>query len=486
MTISEAEAQEAVPDTEVLDRPEVVLTPHQQAAYDLLQAFALGQGERRGMATLVGYAGTGKTTLVGKLVRYLQTALDDDGEPVFAGRLAIAAPTNKAVAVLAAKIGAGGDVHAASIHSLLGLKLVEQENGDAKCLPDGEPSLHEFNLVIVDECSMVGDDLFQHAVQHRDACRILWVGDSAQLPPVGDDELSPTFSIVDYKVMLSEVVRQAAGNPIIALSMRIREWIERNHRPEISDIRDALQGTNRREASVTVGRPGDIHAFAKWSIEQDKDSCRIVAFTNAQVIAHNAAMHRILHGVTEFPYCPGETVIAQEAFTGKRLDADGAEVETYKAVNSAEFEIVSIGADETQWRMGIDSLRLVLQDDRKVQFSCHIARNQQEFGNFMADRWRQWRAAKLRAEEARKARDPDAYKLTETAKDLSASNWDLSKAFAPLRHAYAVTAHKSQGSTYDTVIVDWQDLAKMRSAFDFNRALYVACTRAAKNLAIVV
>jgi len=72
------------------------------------------------------------------------------------------------------------------------------------------------------------------------------------------------------------------------------------------------------------------------------------------------------------------------------------------------------------------------------------------------------------------------------AKDLSDQAWALRKAFAPLRHVYAITAHKSQGSTFDTAIVDYADLALMRSASQFNRSLYVAATRAREHLAVVV
>ena len=71
------------------------------------------------------------------------------------------------------------------------------------------------------------------------------------------------------------------------------------------------------------------------------------------------------------------------------------------------------------------------------------------------------------------------------SKKASAQAWSLRRSFAPLRHAYALTAHKSQGSTFDSAIVDLNDLSKMKSSFQFNRALYVAATRAREHLAIV-
>ena len=60
---------------------------------------------------------------------------------------------------------------------------------------------------------------------------------------------------------------------------------------------------------------------------------------------------------------------------------------------------------------------------------------------------------------------------------LSKKTWTLKRAFAPLRHGYATTIFKAQGSTFDSVIVDWTDLNRFREDRAFVRALYVAATR---------
>ena len=70
-------------------------------------------------------------------------------------------------------------------------------------------------------------------------------------------------------------------------------------------------------------------------------------------------------------------------------------------------------------------------------------------------------------------------------KALIGRAWALVNDFANVRHVYAMTIHKSQGSTLHTAIVDLGDVDRMRDDFDFNRALYVATTRAAKHLAFV-
>ncbi|NYT81431.1 AAA family ATPase [Alcaligenaceae bacterium] len=197
------------------------LTLHQQAAYDSLRNFALS--EDGGIATLEGYAGTGKTFLIGRLLN----ELIDNGH-FTSTQLAIAAPTNKAVAVLASKTRE--DVPASSIHSLLGLKLKELEDGGQTCVKDGDSSLHNYSVVVVDECSMVSIEIFKNIIYSRRTTKIIFVGDPAQLPPVGEAQISPTFTAVDKRFMLSEVVRQAADNPIIKMSMVIRKAIEEQRR----------------------------------------------------------------------------------------------------------------------------------------------------------------------------------------------------------------------------------------------------------------
>ena len=60
--------------------------------------------------------------------------------------------------------------------------------------------------------------------------------------------------------------------------------------------------------------------------------------------------------------------------------------------------------------------------------------------------------------------------------------WEFKEAFHKLRHAYAITAHRSQGSTYDTAFVDWRDILLNRNRGEAFRCLYVACTRPKRRL----
>jgi ATP-dependent exoDNAse (exonuclease V) alpha subunit len=150
---------------------------------------------------LFGYAGTGKTTLA-------RHVAGDAG-----GDVAFAAYTGKAAHVMRAK-GAKG---AGTIHSLIYRPRGEDENGPTFVLNE-DSAAGKAALVVIDECSMidaeVGRDLLSFGTP------ILVLGDPAQLPPIAGGGF---FTDAEPDVMLTEVHRQAADDPIVRLSMIVRE-----------------------------------------------------------------------------------------------------------------------------------------------------------------------------------------------------------------------------------------------------------------------
>ena len=178
-------------------------SPHQDAALkavaDWLKAKP-GSGNTPPLFRLFGYAGTGKTTLATHL------AEDVDGKVLFA------AFTGKAALVMRSK-GCDG---ASTIHSLIYRARESGEEVPSFDLWDDAPA-SKAKLIVIDECSMVdaelGRDLMSFGVP------LLVLGDPAQLPPIQGGGF---FTDAEPDVMLTEVHRQAASNPIIRLSMDIR------------------------------------------------------------------------------------------------------------------------------------------------------------------------------------------------------------------------------------------------------------------------
>lgn len=448
----------------MLDNISIDLTEDQRNSFNRLSAFASFNTDHCVM-TLEGPAGTGKTTLVSQLVDEMISSLS----------IAIAAPTNKAVHVLREKIEVDDPlarIEYASIHSFLGLRMTERDDGTQECKPDGTSRLHEYDLVVIDESSMIDDDMLGRILNARRNARILFVGDSAQLPPVSSKTLnatSPVFSRIQNKATLTEVVRQAQDNPIIRLSMAIREAIERNEAMAPTDIAKNLPKPG------TVSKAGlcygDHNTIALWVAEEIKAGrdARALAFTNTQVLKYNEIIHEIIHGYTESPYVPGEKVIVHNPYDAK-LKVTLRPATLY---NSEELIVVSIDPAGHPRYQDLLAYKLTLLRDDSSEVEIYIAQDQLALERDISRLFTEWRALKDKGNHSE-------------AKQFSRSAWSLRNAFASIRHAYALTTHKSQGSTFDTAIVDYKDLAKIRNAFDFNRALYVACTRPSEHLAIVV
>ncbi|MGH1353345.1 MAG: ATP-dependent DNA helicase [Methyloligellaceae bacterium] len=152
---------------------------------------------------LFGYAGTGKTTLAKHL------AQDVDGDVLFG------AFTGKAAYVLRAK----GCEGASTIHSMIYRPEGGESEGDSPIFAiKRDCDAAKASLIIIDECSMVDEELGRDLLSFGN--KVLVLGDPAQLPPVKGGGF---FTEAEPDIMLTEVHRQAADNPIIAMSMDIRE-----------------------------------------------------------------------------------------------------------------------------------------------------------------------------------------------------------------------------------------------------------------------
>jgi exodeoxyribonuclease-5 len=150
---------------------------------------------------LFGYAGTGKSTLA------RHVAENVDGDVVFG------AFTGKAALVMRSK----GCKDARTIHSLI-YRATDTETEEPSFVLNDESDAAKAKLIVIDECSMVDEELGRDLLSFGK--KLLVLGDPAQLPPVKGGGF---FTEAEPDVMLTEVHRQAADNPIIRLSMIIRE-----------------------------------------------------------------------------------------------------------------------------------------------------------------------------------------------------------------------------------------------------------------------
>jgi exodeoxyribonuclease-5 len=150
---------------------------------------------------LFGYAGTGKTTLA----RHIAEGVDGD--------VAFGAYTGKAALVLRSK----GCADASTIHSMI-YRSRESDEGGPQFVLNRQSTAAKADLIIIDECSMVDEELGRDLLSFGRP--VLVLGDPAQLPPVKGGGF---FTEAEPDVMLTEVHRQAKDNPIIQMSLAVRE-----------------------------------------------------------------------------------------------------------------------------------------------------------------------------------------------------------------------------------------------------------------------
>lgn len=198
-------------------------SPQQDAAISAVSAW-LQDEHRQQVFRLFGYAGSGKTTLAKHL------AEDVDGEVLYA------CFTGKASLVLRKK----GCFGASTIHALIYKPVQDEDTGVVTFELNPDSPLATAALLVIDEVSMVGEDLALDLLSF--GVPILVLGDPAQLPPVKGEGY---FINAKPDVMLTEVHRQAAENPIIRMSMDVRQG-----RPLVP----GLYGESRVVARADIGK----------------------------------------------------------------------------------------------------------------------------------------------------------------------------------------------------------------------------------------
>lgn len=180
-----------------------IWSPQQDGALTAIDRWlkATKRGRAEPVFRLFGYAGTGKTTLA----RHIAEGVE--------GEVRFAAFTGKAAQVMRAR----GCADAGTIHSLI-YRSRTKEDAEPTFVLNRSSEAKKADLIIIDECSMVDADLGRDLLSF--GVPVLVLGDPAQLPPVKGGGF---FTEAEPDVMLTEVHRQAADNPIVHLSMVVRE-----------------------------------------------------------------------------------------------------------------------------------------------------------------------------------------------------------------------------------------------------------------------
>jgi hypothetical protein len=218
----------------------IALTPTQTKIYDDLVEFVKKPNSNE--IILVGYAGTGKTTLVTKLINDLiKTKL--------CKKITIVAPTHKAVNIAKSKLFSNieadqelsKNINIMTVHRLLNYQSYIDSNSGEKYFAKSkiDPNWTIYDLIVVDECSMLSNQIIrdisdQLAKVVNSQIKIIYVGDPAQLPPVSESD-SQIFNREIKKLTLDKIVR-TKNSQIMDLSNDHRIWISSKKDSDIPNV----------------------------------------------------------------------------------------------------------------------------------------------------------------------------------------------------------------------------------------------------------
>ena len=412
-------------------------TDDQQAAYDEVYD-RLARGER--YTGLRGYAGTGKTYLVSRLVEQL---VEEECA------VTVCAPTHKAVQVLTEELGEA-PVQMQTLHSFLGLRLQPTEDGEYELVAE-ETQDYAAGVVIVDEASMIGREEWAHIEDSPFWLQWLFVGDPAQLPPV-NEEPSPALDVPGPT--LETIHRQAADNPILELATQIRTGENGRFSSTFEDGKGVAITHDRGEFLDSVLRVFDTEAFA-----EDATHARVLAYRNKTVRRYNREIRTERYGTDADRFVEGEWLVATETWyhdgVARLTNSEEVRVKT-ATVDTFEAD------DQSEWKTWKLKVRTPGRGLTRTAFVLH----EDDFERY-----------EERLERRREAAKKDGSKWERY--------YELRERFARVDYAYASTVHKAQGSTFDTVFVDRRDLRACRGE-ERNALLYVAVTRPARRLALLV
>jgi exodeoxyribonuclease-5 len=231
----------------------ISLNAGQNEALQMAVKLASTSSERAGapaIGVLSGVAGSGKTTSLKAITEAV-------------GGSVILSPTGKA----AVRVKEATGFSASTIHRWM-YKPSENSNGDIDWVMRGQGELArpDSGLIIIDEASMVGLELWEdiYTAASLISCNLLVVGDYEQLPPVTKDKDAEPFSVLapnfkcDYRVNLTEILRQAQDNPIIKATMDLRSG---NWMNALMQIRQVPQSEMLQEANRVVGEGGVVLCY---------------------------------------------------------------------------------------------------------------------------------------------------------------------------------------------------------------------------------
>jgi exodeoxyribonuclease V len=447
------------------------LTTGQLNAIQVLSEFIIDKDPLSAMIVR-GYAGTGKTTLIGGLINVLEN---------MKLQTVLLAPTGRAAKVLSGYTKRP----AFTIHK----KIYRQKSSnDAMGEFSLDRNLHKNTFFIIDEASMLThqvpettvfgsgsllSDLFTYVLNGQN-CRVVFVGDTAQLPPVGFNN-SPALHVGHllpfcpkvYETEMKDVVRQEAGSGILANATRIREAIVEGSEtlPQIfikdyPDI-ELLSGAELIEAI------GD--SYGKFGMDQTV----VITRSNKRANKYNQGIRQAVLWKEEELAQGDILMVVKNNYYWIQDDKDPIGF----IANGDIAEIVRIHGYEELYGFRFADVTLRFMDYNDLEVKTKII-----LDTLMAE------TPSLPPEANKNL----FYSILEDFADVKGKRNQYKKVrenghfnALQVKFAYAVTCHKAQGGQWKSVFVDQGYLTEEMVNTEYLRWLYTSFTRATEKLYLV-
>lgn len=463
----------------------MILTTEQARALEEMKSFVAAPEEN--IFILKGYAGTGKTTLLSVLLDYL------DSQRI---SYDLMAPTGRAAKVMRDKLKRGASTIHSRIYDFEAVEVKDKEKDTSRRLYYAVGEARYGSVIIVDEGSMVPikkqldeiyvmgsgsllEDILTYAGVRSHRAKIIFVGDPAQLPPVGENEpialQRETFESRGLRVKeswLRGVVRQASGSLILANATQMRRFIEEGHgvvMPEYDDhsfqrveALDLLSCYFRLFPKNNLNN-GPIIVYSNRSCLELNQAIRKRYFPNHPnvtagdklLVVKNNQLHNLVNGDFVEVVCASPTT---ESYT----------ISLKEGNVTLTFRDLQIKTDE-----GVYQVKILDDLLSSPQASITSSEGKALFEKARRDAYFHLRKAK----EAKDSKEPKAPIFEEEYQRFMRTD----KYFNALhcKYGYAVTCHKSQGGEWDTVLVDYE--GRNQISVDAMRWAYTATTRASQH-----
>jgi len=422
---------------------------------------------------LTGYAGTGKTSLLGALVKTMKQLKQ---------HVMLLAPTGRAAKVFSQYAGAS----AFTIHK----KIYRQKAFSEMDSFQANVNLHKHTLFIVDEASMIAneglsgsmfgtgrllDDLI-HFVYSCEGCRLLLVGDLAQLPPVGEEEspaLNPnaleSYNLHVSQTTLTQVVRQVETSGILWNATHLRELLQNEDIFQFPHLR--VNGF----PDVHV-MPGDelIEALEDSYYHCGQDETIVITRSNKRANIFNQGIRgRIL--CYEEELTGGDHVMVSKNNYFYKL-GDGVDGTSFIA--NGDTAVVRRFRNERSlygFRFADVTLQFPDYDNAELEATVlldtlmseapSLTREQQE--QLFESVWEDYPEITNKHDRIKKIKEDVYYNALQ------------------IKYSYAVTCHKAQGGQWQRVFIDQGYITEEMLSPDYFRWLYTAITRATEQVYLI-